>query len=342
MTLFTIIILLLLFAAVIFYPRRGLIALARKQKITAEKKSIEDTLKHLYNYEYLKKESGKISIADSLNITGEAAAEIISKLESMGLLNVSGDKISLTAGGRSYALRVIRIHRLWEKYLADETGLHETDWHQKAEYKEHEITAEEAEELAAQLGNPLFDPHGDPIPTAEGELPVSKGKSILMLTEGETAVITHVEDEPPAVYAQIVAEGLYPGMHIKMISADDKRVNFEANGEECVLAPVIAENITVEALPPYETIQKEYKTLSGLKTGEKAEIIGIARACRGAQRRRLMDLGIVAGSSITAELVSMGGDPVAYQIRGALIALRRDQSRHIYIKMNEEKVSVNA
>jgi DtxR family Mn-dependent transcriptional regulator len=60
-------------------------------------------------------------------------------------------------------LKIVRVHRLWEKYLAEETGLNEVDWHPEAELKEHEISFEEANKLAVKLNNPLFDPHGDPI-----------------------------------------------------------------------------------------------------------------------------------------------------------------------------------
>jgi len=82
--------------------------------------------------------------------------------------------LNLTSDGRSYALRIIRVHRLWEKYLADETSVSENEWHQKAEEVEHLITPEQADTLAAQIGNPVFDPHGDPIPSASGLLPSKK------------------------------------------------------------------------------------------------------------------------------------------------------------------------
>jgi DtxR family Mn-dependent transcriptional regulator len=73
-------------------------------------------------------------------------------------------------------------------------------------------------------------------------------------------------------------------------------------------------------------------TLSSLKHGEKAEVSHIDRSCRGTQRRRLMDLGVVPGTVITMEMTSAGGDPRAYNIRGALIALRKEQADLINIK----------
>ena len=89
----------------------------------------------------------------------------------MGLVSTSEENLKLTNNGKSYALRVIRVHRLWEKYLADETSVEELEWHASAEEIEHLLTPEEADELAAQIGNPVFDPHGDPIPTSDGKFP---------------------------------------------------------------------------------------------------------------------------------------------------------------------------
>ena len=87
----------------------------------------------------------------------------------MGLLISHHETLQLSSEGRSYALRIIRIHRLWEKYLADETGVDEREWHHSAEEFEHKLTPTDADALAAQIGNPVFDPHGDPIPSTDGD-----------------------------------------------------------------------------------------------------------------------------------------------------------------------------
>jgi len=255
----------------------------------------------------------------------------------MGLVSAKKNELSLTADGRSYALRVVRVHRLWEKYLADETSVTENEWHQKAEEIEHILTPEQADLLAAQIGNPVFDPHGDPIPSASGELPIKKGKLLTEMKINEFANIIHVEDEPHAIYSQILAEGLYPGMQIRMMEISDKRVKFVANGEECILSPLIAKNITVGVLQLEKHIEGKFKALSSLKIGEEGIILGIAKALRGQQRRRLMDLGIVPGTKIEAELQSLTGDPVAYRVRGTTVALRKQQTDKIYLLNDEVK-----
>jgi DtxR family Mn-dependent transcriptional regulator len=73
------------------------------------------------------------------------------------------------------------------------------------------------------------------------------------------------------------------------------------------------------------------ESLAELEPGRKAHVVSISRACRGVERRRLMDLGILPGTEVEAAMTSPSGDPTAYRIRGALVALRRDQADHIQI-----------
>lgn len=328
---------LLILIYVLVKPESGIISLLLKNKNANQKTLLEDALKFIYNCEYNKINCTLNSIAGNLNISADAAAGIVAKLQNMGLIQVDRDYLTLTSEGKSYALRVIRVHRLWEKFLADETSMTEKDWHKAAEEIEHKLSVEETEKLAAQIGNPVFDPHGDPIPTAEGELPEKAGKHLTEMKPGEIATIIHIEDEPHAIYSQILAEGLYPGMQIRMIEVNDRRIKFEANGEECILSPLIAKSITIGPIKFEKPVEGKLKTLSHLKVGEKGIVLGIAKSLRGQQRRRLMDLGIVPGTEIEAELESISGDPVAYRVRGATIALRKDQADKIYLVKEEEK-----
>jgi DtxR family Mn-dependent transcriptional regulator len=321
----------ILIFVLLLYPNNGIIAVWKKSRYANKKVLIEDALKYLYNCEYNNSTCSLNGIAGNLSISADDATDIITKLETMGLVSAKKDELNLTAEGRSYALRVVRVHRLWEKYLADETSVTENEWHIKAEEVEHTLTPEQADQLAAQIGNPVFDPHGDPIPSATGELPLRKGKLLTEMKPGEFANIIHIEDEPHAIYSQILAEGLYPGMQVRMMEVSDKRIKFIANGEESILSPLIAKNITVGVLKFEKKIEGTYKTLSSLKVGEEGTILGIAKALRGQQRRRLMDLGIVPGTKIEAELESLTGDPVAYRVRGTTVALRKQQTEKIYL-----------
>jgi DtxR family Mn-dependent transcriptional regulator len=319
----------------IYLPKNGILAHWKRSKKNTHRVLIEDSLKHLYNCEYNGINCTLNSVAGNLSISADEAAKVVKKLEELELITSHENGISLTPEGRAYALRIIRTHRLWEKYLADETSVGEEDWHIAAEEIEHQITPAQADALAAQIGNPVFDPHGDPIPSAKGDLPVKKGNALSTLRMGEFARIIHIEDEPHAIYSQLIAAGLYPGMQVKMIELSKDRIKFLANGEEVVLAPLFAKNVTIVPIKGETTVTGKFKSLSTLSVGDKGIVLGISKRCRGQQRRRLMDLGIVPGTEIEAEMKSIGGDPVAYKIRGASIALRKTQADKIYL-INEE------
>lgn len=318
-----------------FFPDKGLLALWRRSSDDTKKEALEDALKHVYDCEYHSLTCTIRSIAGHLHTKMDKAAELSASLETMGLITSDNQKIFLTDEGRSYALRVIRVHRLWERYLADHSSVKETDWHIEAEIVEHKMSIEEADSLAARMGNPLIDPHGDPIPTALLEIPGHRGIPLPDLKKGDVARITHLEDEPPAVFAQLIAMGLHKGMQIQVIEKQPERIKFEANGEENVLAPSFATNITVKKIEDKSEILDDFTPLSSLQVGETGIVKGISRALRGQQRRRLMDLGVVPGSKITPELVSRAGNPVAYRIRGASVALRKQHSDLIFVEKGE-------
>jgi len=318
----------------IFWPNKGFIAFISKRKLNEERILLEDALKYLFECEYRKSGCEMNSLAGALNISGDRVSKLIQHLLGMGLINMNDNAISLTDSGRSYSLRVIRVHRIWERYLADETGTAPSDWHEKACELEHFVTEADTEKIAAQMGNPVFDPHGDPIPTAEGELPDSKGKSLASLQEGEIGRIIHIEDEPRSIYEQLVVLGLYPGMQVYVTDVTDAKITFAANGDECTLTPLFATHITVEPLSSKTRPTPKHEILSDLKVGEKAEVVGISPNCRGQQRRRLMDMGIVPGSPITAQMISASGDPIGYRVMGTTVGIRRQQADLIFITKN--------
>jgi DtxR family Mn-dependent transcriptional regulator len=332
------IVIVIILLIVIVYPKIRIFQKRKRIASSSERIYIEDALKHIYDCEDKNISSTFQSIAGSLNVSFDQSAKVVEKLESLGLI-ANGHQLRLTSEGRSYALRVIRVHRLWERYLADETSIPENEWHLQAELQEHNLTTEDAEALSAQLGNPVYDPHGDPIPTITGQLPKKDWRPLSSLNSGEVARIVHIEDEPNTIYAQLVAEGLFAGMHVKMIESSKERIRFEANGEEVIIAPLFAANISIAPISKFEKVPEIYKRLIELKPGEESEVIGLSKACRGVQRRRLMDLGVVPGSKISNEFVGAWGDPVAYKICGATIGLRKKQARQIFIKSTKTELT---
>lgn len=326
------------FGWLFFGPQRRLFRRWYGSREKTERVRIEDTLKYVQESELDSRCPTVQSVAGALGVSVEETADLLSKMEAQKLLQAKDDGFCLTPTGRDYALQIIRAHRLWERHLADETGFGEDEWHDQAHRREHMLTSTELDTLSRQLSNPTHDPHGDPIPTANGRLVPLGGRPVTTLELDEPARIVHLEDEPPSAYAQLVAEGLWPGMQLRVTEMSPQRVRFWAEGDEHVLTPDVANNITVVPLSPSEESSEAVPTtrLADLKPGESAQVVGISRACRGIERRRLLDLGVLPGTHIEAEMTSPSGDPTAYRIRGAVIALRHEQANHIYIKYHEE------
>jgi DtxR family Mn-dependent transcriptional regulator len=297
---------------------------------TRERILIEDALKHVFTCELNNRIPMVESVAGSLGTSTNSAARILARMQSEGLLRIEANGFRLTPSGRDYAVRVVRAHRLWERFLADKAGFPETEWHRRADRREHSLSRADADALSSRLGHPTHDPHGDPIPTPTGDLVSHEGKPLTAMSAGELGRIVHIEDEPERVYAQLVADGLRIDMLVRMMEASPYRVRFWAEGEEHVLSPVGASSITIVQVPQDRADLVE--RLADLKPGECGKVVDVSRACRRDERRRWMDLGILPGTVIKAEIVSPSGDPTAYRIRGALIALRTEQARLITVR----------
>lgn len=326
--------LILVIGAVLFWPDSGLLAIWRKNKRLTIRVLGEDALKHIYKSEIKGRRPTVESIAGALHISTNQTAALLTNLQLQNLLSTIGGEIHLTPEGRDSALHIIRAHRLWERYLADETGVSEAEWHEQADQLEHQLSPEELDALEAQLNYPIFDPHGDPIPSADGELVSHGGKPLTSLALDQPGRIVHLEDEPALVYAQLIAEGLHVGMPVRISEMTPERVRFWSDGNEHVLAPIVAGNVSVVPLPLEDRtpVFAGLDSLANTPPGSEVEVVTISPACRGAERRRFLDLGILPGTTIRAEMRSPGGDPTAYRIRGALIALRRQQAEYIKVK----------
>lgn len=324
----------------VFWPQKGFVAMWQRSRLRGSQVLTEDALKHIFKAENEGRQATVTGVAGRLQISPDRTASLLSEIVEHGLVEVQGEKFGLTDAGRTYALHIIRAHRLWERHLADRTGFPETDWHSLAERYEHRLSPDEINALARQLGHPTHDPHGDPIPDADGTLAPLEGVPLTTFAPSEKArgqkvQITHIEDEPEMVYAQLVAEGLEPGMVGYVTEASPTAIIFWANGDEHRLAPVVAANITV--LPFDEKVDEQATRgvrLSDLSMGESGTVLSIERGGRRAARRRLMDIGILPGTIIEVAMKNPLGDPVAYRIRNTLIALRTDLARLIHVEVS--------
>jgi DtxR family Mn-dependent transcriptional regulator len=322
--------------AILFWPRWGVVSRWRQAHRASRRVLIEDALKHLYEFSLTDEPPSLERLAGALSAPLDNVAGLLPSMQKHDLLDLEGGEIRLTPHGREYALHILRAHRLWERHLADETGYPETEWHHRAEAIEHDLTPSQADRLAERLGNPAYDPHGDPIPGSSGEIAPTQGVSLSQAVDDHLRII-HIEDEPQAIYAQLVAEGLRPGMELQVIERSPERIVLWGATREHTLAPIVANNVTVIPIrAPARPPKSDQRKLSDLDVGEQARVAAITELARGPQRRRLMDLGLLPGTLIEASLRSPGGDPTAYVVRGALIALRRDQADQIAITSSEE------
>lgn len=321
------------FFSLLFWPKGGLIGHLQRVSQLDRRVQREDALKIIHKTERSAEPVTIDSLAQSLNINSANAEDLVKDMIAKELVEMSNRQIQLTTTGQQYALRIIRAHRLWERYLAEETGYEESKWHNLADRYEHQLTPDQIEALSAQLGNPTHDPHGDPIPAADGKFVAHGGLPLTEMPLEESLQIVHMEDEPEAVYAQLVAEGLHPGMQVQISEKSPHRIRFWANGEEHLLAPIVAASISVRSLPEQaQEISCSGRPLHSLKPGQSGTVASLSPRLRGAERRRMMDLGVLPGTVIRAEITSPAGDPTAYRIRGALIALRREQADFICIQ----------
>lgn len=319
-------------SVLLLWPRSGVVPRWIRLRRLDERVRVEDALKHIYMCERQGRPCTLESLAGRLEIPVADAASLLSHLGRLDLVRTIGDPPELTPEGRASALRVVRTHRLWEKYLADRTGVPAGEWHDHAERMEHALSPRETDELESRLGHPRWDPHGDPIPTAEGEIPPQRGAALTSVRAGDSVEIVHLEDEPRAIYDRLVAHGMAPGGRVEVVERTDARLLLRGDGREWSLDPVAARNVTVRPLPPGERARESGESLADLQPGERARVLAISSVCQGAQRRRLLDLGVVRGTEITAEMRSAAGDPMAYRIRGALMALRSEQASWILVE----------
>ncbi len=317
----------------LFRPDSGYFLRWRQARRQTERVLTEDLLKHIYNCEYQQHDATVESLSGALGIPRSRASDLLVRAAALGLAATDGGSVRLTTQGRDYALRILRFHRLWEHYLAERTGVAEAEWHSEAERREHDMSSDEVERLDRQMGYPTYDPHGDPIPTEAGDIAPRRGTHLTEHPVGVAAMIVHIEDEPEPVYAQLAAEGLHVGMRIELIEVLPQRVRFWADGEEHVLAPLLADHISVTAVSDAAEGASSDDLLSGLKRGEVGRVVQLSRSCRGLERRRLMDLGILPGTRIEVEMLSPSGDPTAYRIRGSTIALRKEQANQVQIQV---------
>jgi DtxR family transcriptional regulator, Mn-dependent transcriptional regulator len=180
--------------------------------------AVEDYLKAVYALET--RLDGPVptnALAERLGVTPGSVSGMLRRLDDLGLLEHERYRgVTLTAEGRRVALRTLRNHRLLELLLVE---LLDVPWdrvHGEAELLEHVLSDELAERIAAKLGNPEFDPHGDPIPSRELDLTERETRSLEDVDVGETVAFVRVSDADSAMLRYLSERGIVPGVTLQV------------------------------------------------------------------------------------------------------------------------------
>ncbi|MGZ4181225.1 MAG: metal-dependent transcriptional regulator [Solirubrobacteraceae bacterium] len=158
------------------------------------------------------------ALAERLGVTPGSASGMVKRLAELGLVEHEPYRgVQLTDDGRRVALEVIRHHRLLELYLVQSLGVPWDRVHEEAEVLEHVLSEELEELIAAKLGNPTRDPHGDPIPTRELTIEEEPTQSLQSLEAGAGGRFTRVSDSDPEMLRFLADRGISPGDTFEVI-----------------------------------------------------------------------------------------------------------------------------
>lgn len=179
----------------------------------------EDYLKAIYEIERDGEVAATTAIAARLGIAAASVSGMVRRLGQQALVVVERYKgARLTAKGRRVALQMIRRHRILESYLVTRLAYQWDGVHDEAERLEHAASPELIERMSAALGHPLVDPHGAPIPRADGTVNDARLRSLNDLDVGERATVARMSDRDPALLRYLAELGIRPGAALRLVT----------------------------------------------------------------------------------------------------------------------------
>ena len=183
--------------------------------------NVEDYLKAIFLLSKDDSASTK-DIATRLKVSPASVTNMLKKLSELKLVEYESYRgVSLTHAGRKIALEVLRHHRLIETYLAEALGYDWDEVHDEAERLEHHISEEFEDRIAKLLGDPQYDPHGDPIPTKDGRMPPVSGERLSDADEGETVTVRRVGSDDTPTLRFLKDNGIRLGTALRVAKRDD-------------------------------------------------------------------------------------------------------------------------
>jgi DtxR family Mn-dependent transcriptional regulator len=207
--------------------------------------SVEDYAKAIYALEARHGAASTNALAERLGVSPPAVSAMVKKLAGLGYVRHARYRgVRLTDAGRRVALEVLRHHRLLETYLVEELGVPWDSVHAEAEVLEHVLSEGLEARIAAKLGEPTRDPHGDPIPALDGTVVEEPTVPLTSLAGGASARFVRVSDSDPLVLRELAALRIGPGDRLEVVSADP--VTVRCRGRSHRLAPEFASAMRVE------------------------------------------------------------------------------------------------
>jgi DtxR family transcriptional regulator, Mn-dependent transcriptional regulator len=211
--------------------------------------SVEDYLKAIYKLENEKEGGVSTSrLAEEMGVASASVTNMVKRLSELGLVHYEsyyGSK--LTDSGEKIALEIIRHHRLLELYLKEMMGYSWDEVHDEAEKLEHHISEQFEDKIAEMLDHPIFDPHGDPIPSKDGKMPVLKYMPLIDIPENQSCIIQRVKDQNPDLLRYLEKQGLIPGVIVEIVHREpfEGPIKLQMENGEMTIGYNIAENIFV-------------------------------------------------------------------------------------------------
>ncbi len=181
--------------------------------------AVEDYVKAVYMLELREGTVSTTALAARLEVTPAAVSGMLRKLTTLGLVEHQPyHGVRLTDRGRLVALEVIRHHRLLELFLVENLGMGWDEVHAEAEVLEHVLSEELEELIAAKLGHPTLDPHGDPIPSRELAIADDdESCDLYQLEPGAHGTLVRVSDDDPEMLRFLTERGIIPGTRLEVI-----------------------------------------------------------------------------------------------------------------------------
>ncbi|HMD82195.1 MAG TPA: metal-dependent transcriptional regulator [Anaerolineales bacterium] len=215
--------------------------------------SIQDYLKNIYELTENGETASTNALARKLNISPPSVTGMVQKLASAKPALVEYQKhqgVTLTKDGKKAALEVIRHHRLLEAWLVQTLGYSWDEVHEEAERLEHVISEDFERRIAAAMGNPIRDPHGELIPTEDLKMPLDESTPLSSLRPNQVATIQRVKASDPNLLRHLEELGLVPGarIEVKDYSPYDHNLTIKVGRRTSVLGLNITSQIFMEEL----------------------------------------------------------------------------------------------